>query len=478
MRQLRLALSMDKKRTLIGALFCLVLCPISALAAPAATLTNEQAAAYEGADETARVQLLLQLAKSGQHETAAMLLERYPLAGEHAANRTLFIKGLILRGRGDLKGAAALYRDALADDPSLTLVRQELAQTLVLMGENDSAKHQLNRLIADAPTEEEVQGVRAFIDTLDARTPWKFSTYISAAPSTNVNNGSTSNKLVYVDDGNIIGIGEGFEDGVATGGTLGPNDNSRAKSGIGMAVGGNAGFTKQLDRKFLFVLGLGADGRVYDDKEFNSLATSQSAELRYLINNGTIGAGLVSSQSLRTDAIGWSYYSFGPRVSVFKQLSAQDRASATAIYELRRYVDVPNANGYAFMVDADWQHAFSADLAVTVSASYDRISEPELDYKSFHSYGAGLSIYKELPYGFTADLRGDYRFAHFDSLLPNYNKKHRDHQAAGAVRLTKRDWDIWGYAPALDYTYVRNFSNINLYDFDSHTVELTLTKDF
>ena len=127
---------------------------------------------------------------------AESLLKRYPLTGEFGPNRQLFIEGLILKARGNLTGAAKKYRAALADDPGLTLVRSELAQTLFTLQDDDSAKHHLNLLMAEAPDEYQAQGIRSFIDAIDARRPFTFSAYVSVAPSTNVNNGS-SNETIY-----------------------------------------------------------------------------------------------------------------------------------------------------------------------------------------------------------------------------------------------------------------------------------------
>jgi len=40
------------------------------------------------------------------------------------------------------------------------------------------------------------------------------------------------------------------------------------------------------------------------------------------------------------------------------------------------------------------------------------------------------------------------------------------------------NWNWAGFAPSLNYTYLRNFSNISLYDYDSHALDFRLTKDF
>ena len=90
----------------------------------------QQISEYEASTEATRVKLLITLAKAGQHDLAESLLKRYPLTGEFGPTGNSSLKGLILKARGNLTGAAKNYRAALADDPSLTLVRSELAQTL------------------------------------------------------------------------------------------------------------------------------------------------------------------------------------------------------------------------------------------------------------------------------------------------------------------------------------------------------------
>jgi len=198
MRSLRSINSPKRMRTVFCAFSFLVLMTTAVVAkAAAVTPSQQQITEYEASTESTRVKLLINLAKSGQQDLAESLLKRYPLTGKFGPNRQLFIEGLILKARGNLTGAAKNYRKALADDPSLTLVRAELAQTLFMLEEDDSAKHHLNLLMAEAPNEYEAQGIRSFIDTIDARRPFTFNAYVSVAPSTNINNGS-SNKTIYI----------------------------------------------------------------------------------------------------------------------------------------------------------------------------------------------------------------------------------------------------------------------------------------
>jgi tetratricopeptide (TPR) repeat protein len=461
MRERRPADMPTSLRTVFCALSCLVLTSNLSLAAKPVEPTPQQISEYEASTETTRVKLLITLAKSGQHELAASLLKRYPLSGKFGRNRQLFIEGLILKARGNLTGAVKNYRAALADDPSLTLVRAELAQTLFILQEDDSAKHHLNLLMAEAPNEYEAQGIRSFIDTIDARRPFTFNFYVSVAPSTNVNNGS-SNKTIYSP---LWGVNMNIDDG------------SREQSGIGFSTGLSAGYSHRLGNDFSFVLGSGVYASIYTDSNFNMYGASQSAELRYLLTDGFLGAGLVTSENMENDEIGLSYYSYGPRVSLQKALSPQDRINLSTVYEWRTYPDISTSDGTALMIDGSWTHAFDSSLTASLYAGYDRI-RTELDFASYQTYSGGFALYKELPKGITVNLNGEVRLSDFDAQHPIAGVVREDIWLTGTVALTKRDFNIWGYAPSIEYTYIYNDSNISLYEFDSHAVDFRLTKDF
>jgi outer membrane protein len=443
---------------------CAALCALNFFLPPivsAAVPNAQQRAAYEQAPEIERVKLLLRLAKSGDVAAVETLLAAHPLQGAHANNRLLFIEGLLLKSKGKLKEAAEKFRTALAQDPSLTLVRSELAQTLVELQEDDSAKHHLQLLAAEAPTEEAASGIRSFIEQVDSRTPFKFNGYVSLAPSTNLNSGS-KHDTIYAP-----GVGQTFD----------INSSSKAKSGFGVAGGMNAAYTKRLGNDLSFVAAGGANVRLYDDKDFNSYGLSQSAEIRHLVEHGYFGLGAVSSQSLKKDKVGVSYVSYGPRLSTSLQVTAQDHLSSSGTYEWRNYLDTKGLEGSALMLNGAWTHAFDASLNATVFAGHDIIKSDTLG-ASYTSTSGGLAVYKELTYGLTARLTGEIErsnFEDFDALSLAYRQ---DTRLTGSIEITKRDFNILGFAPALSYSYTDNLSNINLYDYNTHAVDFRLTKDF
>jgi outer membrane protein len=457
----------SEKRALGRAfLFAMIVCLTPAHSSAAGVEPNaEQTTAYEQSTEGARLKLLLALAKQGQHELADTLLHRYPLTGKYANNRTLYVEGLVLKGRKDNKAAVEKFRAALADNPKLTLVRSDLAQTLAEMGEDDSAKHHLQLLESEAPDEQAAANIRSFIDRIDQNRPYRFNAYISLAPSTNVNNGSShTTTKVYSPVSDF------------------PLDwdipaSHRKKSGIGTAQGVNASYSKRMGEHWLAVAGAGAHSKIYSDKDFNSYGLSQSFDVRYLQNNASIGVGVVGSESFDNRLKGITNYSFGPRVSTSVNLSARDVISENILFEWRRYPDAKAVNGWASFTDLSWNHAFDASLNTTVSFGFDRIKSDFKPY-SYKTWYAGLSVYKELPYGVSVNLDGQAQRSIFDEYNVMGGTFRKDTRLIGSLGLIKRDWNIYGFAPSVEFTYVQNLSNLNSFDYNSQAVDIRLTKDF
>ena len=399
---------------------------------------------------------------------AEALLQHYPLSGAHGANRTLFIEGLILKSRGDLTGAAKKYRAALASDPGLTLVRAELAQTLTELDEDDSAKHHLDILAQSAPSEDMAKGIRSFIDRIDQKLPIKYSAFISAAPTNNINGGSNHSTMTVYDP--------------FTGQAV-PANITKKKSGVGAAVGASVGFSRRLGNDFSFVSAANAYASLYQDSDFNSYGLSESAEVRYMLDKGFLGFGAVASQGMTlydktpTESAFEHVLSYGPRISAQYNVTTHDRVNASANYQWKNSLEKDNHDGTSYGGDWALEHTFDPSLNATVFGGYSRVNAFN-DYQSYDQWSAGLGFYKELPGGITVNARGTAMKMDFDGLFPILAIPRQDERLTAMVDLTKRDLNFFGFAPTVEYTYVHNRSNVDMYDYDSHTVDFRLTKDF
>jgi outer membrane protein len=441
------------KRAALCALVLFLSVPVEA-AAP----TPDQLATYEKLAETERFKLLMFMAKSPDADNVAYLLNLHPLEGPFAANRQLFLEGEVLKTKGKYTQAAKKFRQALADDPSLTLVRAELAETLVILQEDDSALHQLKLLEAEAPDAQAASGIRSFIDQVDSRRPVTFTGYVSLAPSTNLNSGS-SHATIYLPNSSQ------------------PLKTEAPKSGIGIASGLSSAFTRRLGNDLMFVAAGGADVTLYNDKTFNNYGLSQSVEMRHLLPQGYVSLGAVSSQQLDNNDFDPSYFSYGPRISASLQITPKDHLSLSAVYEWRPTQVAEAEDATAILLNGSISHGWSSAFNTTLSGGFTRINTPT-DITSYQTFSGGLSVYKELTYGISATLAGIVTKTDYDGINGLTLKKRADNRVVTSVTITKRDYNIYGFAPSLTYSFVDNFSNIDIYDYTSNAIDFRLTKDF
>lgn len=430
----------------------------AALPAQAASPNAQQLAAYEITPESQRIKLLMFLAKSPEAEQVTYLLRRYPLVGPHAPNRTLFLEGLVLKAGGKYTQAVKKFRTALADDPKLTLVRSELAETLVSLEQDDSAMHHLRLLAADAPDEKTASGIRSFIDQIDERKTYTVSGYFSLAPSTNINSGS-KHTTVFLPIQNVnVPL-------------------SQPKSGVGAAAGLNYGNSKRLGNDLMLVGALGADVRVYEDPDFNSYGFSQSADLRYLLDKGYFGLGIIASQQLDNQSYEPSYYSYGPRISASLQANNRNNLFASFSTEWRNYIDANSEDAVAYSANANWTHSWNSALNATFIVGIDRL-DTNNKASSYNSFTFGAALYRELPMGITANLSGQLSKSDYEGFNQAALKTRHDARASASLTLTKRDFNFHGFAPSATYSFVNNWSNVESFDYVSHAVDFRLTRDF
>jgi outer membrane protein len=448
-------------RHITGALFVLAYCMLALKPATASPIPSDALAQYEAMDEGERVRTLINLARDGHPDEAETLIRLYPLQGPHAENRTLYIDGLILKQRGKLRAATDKFRKALANDPKLTLVRSDLAETLYALEEDDGAKHHLQLLEAEAPDSQTAAGIRSFIDAIDTRRPYTINAYVSIAPTSNINSGTRNTKVWCEVCNSYLNI----------------DDTGKQKSAFGLAGGINGSFNQRITDDIRAIVSGNIEGRIYDDKDYDSIGTSQAFELRRSHDGGYVSVGAISSQDFGALDRKMNYLSYGPRIAFSQSLSQQDHLSASAVYEWRDYRGSTAQDAEVITLDADLTHTFDSTLSVTATAGFTSIAAQD-DFYSFDTWSGGVSAYREFSHGITLNLGGDLRYSVFDKTNVVAQKNREDLKLIGRIAVTKRDFSIFGIAPSLEYSYTWNNSNIALWDYDVHAFDLKFTKEF
>jgi len=415
---------------------------------------QQQVEVFGDLPQNQRLRILIQMIKSGVHDEAERLLQAYPLTGKLSANRILFLNGLIAKARKQYDVAIKNFRAALASDPQLTIVRAELAHTLFITEQDDSAKFQLKLLSGAAPTPEISKQFDRFIDAVDARRPWKFSSYLSMAPSTNFTFGTTQR---LTPGGGIIA------------------GNSRKKSGIGITGGANAGYTFKSGKDLSLVVGVGANFRDYKGKTFDDFIFSQNVSVVRKHKKGKVSFGLSTSQRRagQSEFIleGGPFFSFTQNVSNKVQFYTKLRHLRTG-FEQADY-----RNGGTTTIDSRLSNALSQS-AVFYLLSGGQRTTTKLKHLDFWAAYGGVALYKELPMGITIYAEGKLTRKYYDGDFFGLNEPQKDTKVDFVASFTKRDFNIFGLAPRFDYIYSKSMSNSVFSDYSTHGANITMTKAF
>lgn len=403
-----------------------------------------------------------QLLHAGEFDTAGRLLAntRYDFPGDRAIAR--FYQGLVLRGQGKGAEAAAILREVLAQHPEFTRVRLELAQTLFAIHEDESARHNFELVLGGAAGDTGLQKVaRSYINAIEARRAWDFTSFLTVAPSTNINRGPD---LQTID---IAGLP-----------TLKLNSG---KSGVGVNGGFHAGYRLAVTDRLDFVVAGGAQTRRFEDPQMSDTLVSASAGPKLKFENGFIGVFGTADHRWIADA-GYAT-NFGGLISGGYSPDAANLLSADVGCTQRTFsddwlgADQSYQNGYGCFYSGRYDHYFNSTtyLRVIGSAGFDRTRKPHLDNESA---GAGLGLYHEFGWGLSLYAQGMYTRTGYNGNYEPYKWTRQDKRYDASVSLTKRDFEIFGLAPMLQYTFTHNDSNVPLTAFDEQGLALTLTKRF
>lgn len=139
--------------------------------------------------------------------------------------------------------------------------------------------------------------------------------------------------------------------------------------------------------------------------------------------------------------------------------------------------DLSYQDGHACQASGRLDHHFdSATFArILGGGGRERTGQPHLDNDSWF-VGAGL--YREFGWGLSVYAQGLYTVRDYEGLYPTLNEARSDDRFDASLFITKRDWEMFGFAPMLQYTYTLNQSNVGFFDYDAHGLNVTLTKRY
>ncbi|GLQ53774.1 surface lipoprotein assembly modifier [Devosia nitrariae] len=400
---------------------------------------------------------LAHLVAQGDFEEARRLL-RAGLEGQPAAPLHLAqLEGIIRQRQGRTSEAIDIFRAILSAAPDFTPARMELARALRVSGDTEAAYHHFEILsrAGDHPVLRQMAATA--MSAIAADRPYGFSGHVALLPSTNVNKGSgrttfTAGGLEFVID-----------------------DDSRAASGIGLAVGGDAFGRLQLGNAHALTAALGLDIRKYENADFDEA----SLEGELMLSHETAAFRLDLGPTGAFHWQGWEPYlvQYGVAARFAAPLSPRDLVTLSFEALAQDYVDLDYRDGWRLTTAASFQHAVSPSLSVWVSlgGTLERTEREHLDHSDVV---AGLGVSKEWAGGLITTLFGSYEYHGYLGNYPATSAPRRDDKVALGVTLSHRAINLGGFTPQASYQYSRQFSNVGFFDYDSHDLNLGLSKKF
>ena len=410
-----------------------------------------------------------QLLAAGQFDLAERLLSRtnYTAVSDIAVKK--FYIGSIRRAQGRNDEAIALFREILDQHPELGRVRMALATTLYQSKDDEAARHHLDLVLAESASNPNLSNtVKSFINAIDGRRRWDASAYVTIAPSTNFNQGS-QDSIVYLTDAQ----------GTALPFVL--SDANRGKSGVGISAGVQASYRQPVADQLDVILSGGINTKTYRDSDFNDAQFNIAAGPRMQFEWGYLGLyGLADQRFYANELYAFSY---GGLVSATVRLGPQDVTFADLTCQHRDFEkdwkgsDLRYQDGHVCAVSGRYEHAFDSLtlLRVLAGVGQERTGHGHLDNDNWN-IGAGIS--RDLPWGISLYGQVQYTKRDFDGAYPGSGVFRSDDRWDFSTTVIKRDWIVFDMAPSLQYTYTVNGSNVGFFNYDAHSVNLTLTKRF
>jgi hypothetical protein len=357
---------------------------------------------------------------------------------------------------GRHRDAAVLFRRILDDKPDATAVRLELAKAMALMGDLGDARRELRAAQASGLPPEVEQQVRFFANALSAQKRIGGGLEVALAPNTNVNHATNSDTL-----GTVIGD---F--------TL--SDDAKAQSGIGFSVQAQGYYRLPVGKTADILFRASASGDLYRKHEFDDLSASVQAGPQWRWGRDRLSLSA---------ALSWRWYGLDPYSFSYGLTgnwqhplddTTQLRLDGTVLKENNRRNDLEDGERYTLAAGID--HAFSSRLGGGFQLSGTRDVAADPGYSTTRG-GVGVYAYREIGRT-TAVLNLGYSHLEADARLFLYPERRKDDSINASISGTFRSLTFGTFAPLIRVRYDRNWSTIEIYDFDSIAAEFGIVAAF
>lgn len=375
-----------------------------------------------------------------------------------------FLSGMLAAATGDHRGAAEQYKAILADDPSQTRVRLELAREMLAMGKSQSADRQFRIAGQDKDLPDDVaRTIRAVRDVIRQRRAWRLDVDFGIAPDSNINNATAADTVTILWGGYQLPV------------TL--NAQAKAKSGMGETATISTGLRLPVSKKVSLLIdgdaaGANYSGAAYDDYQAQA---ATGAEFRISpaasVSAEGVGAARWYGGHLVSTQVG-AKAGLQTRLGRADQIGVQlDARHTNALFDR-------NYDGWQTGAYLTYERAVAKALVASTGLFVRRDWLRAPAYSSVE-LGAIAGFGGELAHGITFGLSGTISHATFDAPIPLFSLEPRkDWRYTARATLGDRKIRVLGFSPQLAVSYSRIDSSIPFYASDRLRFRLALARYF
>lgn len=358
--------------------------------------------------------------------------------------------------RKDYAAAAVLLRQILDEQPDVGRVRLELARVQAMMGNMRAAERELRAASASGLPPEVEQMVQFFRTAISANRPYGANFELALAPDSNINRATRSDTL-----GTVIGD---F--------TL--DEDAQAQSGIGVFARTNLWARLPVNKTVDINARANAGGNFYRAGQFNDLTTGVQIGPRIRLGSDVLQVSATAS---------WRWFggdpftfNYGVETNFQHPLSktSQMFADVTLLRSEDRLNNLRDANiAIATLgVDKSFSARWGGGLRLTGQRQVAR--DP-----GFSIAAGGGSVYAFREFGSTTMLLSlGYQHLEADARLFLFPRRRVDERVDVLASATLRSLRVGRLAPLIRLRYERNWSTVELFDFQRIGAEVGVTAAF
>lgn len=367
-----------------------------------------------------------------------------------------FRLAMLREQQGDRAGAAGSLRQLLVDRPEAQRPRLELARMLALMGDEGGARRELRVVSATGLPDDVARAVDRFSQALRSTRSFGGSFELAVAPDSNINRATARDTVDTVIAPILL------------------DEDAKARSGVGLALGGQAFWRLRLGERASMLTRLSARGDIYGRGRFNDIGVNLAVGPELRIGSSRLRPAAIASRrwfggERFSDGIGGS-------VNWLRPLSRRSQIEAEATLISSRHPRLQAQDGLLIDGNVAYDLALSARSSGRVSARMTRqgAAEPGLATTSL----GGDMLMSHLVMGQVVFGQVGLSRLEADRRLALFPERRQDTRIDLSAGLVLRGISFNGLSPLVRVTRTINRSTVDLFDFARNRIEFALSRAF